>query len=254
MAEKRSFTKKITESDAFLDMPISTQCLYFHLNMDTDDDGFVNSPKRIVKMIGASEDDLKLLIAKNFVIVFESGVIVIKHFRMHNTLRNDRYHATNYQEEFKKLGLKDNGSYTINNDFLENGNQMETNGIPNGNQMETEHNITKHNITKHKNIYGKYHNVLLTDEEAEKLDKQLGYEFISILDWFSEYLEMKGTKYKSHFIAIRRWVINAYRKEQEKHIESLEHKDMPLPDYEKLEIVNRKVDTTDLDNFRKENQ
>ena len=87
MAEKRMFTQKIIDSDAFLDMPLSTQALYFHLNMRADDDGFINNPKRIQRTIGASDDDLKLLIAKRFVICFENGVIVIKHWKMHNTLR-----------------------------------------------------------------------------------------------------------------------------------------------------------------------
>ena len=133
MPEKRMFTKKITESDAFLDMPLSSQCLYFHLNMNADDDGFVNNPKRIMRQIGASEDDLKLLITKAFILVFESGVIVIKHWRMHNTLQNDRYHPTDYQEEYALLGLKTNKAYTWKQ---------------NGNILETEPNPTKPNETK----------------------------------------------------------------------------------------------------------
>ena len=80
MAEKRMFTQKIIDSDAFLDMPLSTQALYFHLNMRADDDGFVNNPKRIQRTIGASDDDLKLLVVKRFVIGFDNGVIVIKHW------------------------------------------------------------------------------------------------------------------------------------------------------------------------------
>lgn len=122
MAEKRMFTKKITDSDAFLEMPLSAQCLYFHLNMNADDDGFVNSPKRTMKLIGASEDDLKLLFAKAFVLGFDSGVIVIKHWRMHNTLQKDRYKPTDYQEEFAQLGFKKNKSYT----WAEVGNGVET--------------------------------------------------------------------------------------------------------------------------------
>ena len=129
MADKRMFTKKITESDAFLDMPLSAQCLYFHLNMSADDDGFVNAPKKIQRLIGAKDDDLKILIMKSFLLVFEHGVVVIKHWRMHNTIRQDRYHPTDYQDEFKSLGLKDNGSYTANS----NGNQMATKCIPFGN-------------------------------------------------------------------------------------------------------------------------
>ena len=106
MAERRMFAKTIVDSDAFLDMPLSSQALYFHLSMRADDDGFVNNPKKIQRMIGCSDDDLKLLIAKRFVLIFDSGVIVIKHWRLHNTLRKDRYKPTIYQEEFKKLILK----------------------------------------------------------------------------------------------------------------------------------------------------
>lgn len=113
MAQKRMFTMKIVDSDAFLDMPATTQCLYFHLNMRADDDGFIGNPKRIMKITGASEDDLRLLIAKRFVLTFEDGVIVIKHWRMHNTLSRDRYAETSYTDEKKMLLLKDNGSYSL---------------------------------------------------------------------------------------------------------------------------------------------
>ena len=115
MANKRMFTMKIVDSDAFLDMPLSTQCLYFHLNMRADDDGFIDKPKRIMKIIGASEDDLKLLIVKRFVLCFENGVIVIKHWRMHNTLSQNRYHETTYLDEKSMLKLKENGSYSLEN-------------------------------------------------------------------------------------------------------------------------------------------
>lgn len=109
------FSKSITESDAFLDMPLSTQALYFHLSMNADDDGFVNSPKRVQRLVGASEDDLKLLIAKRFVLAFESGIIVIKHWKIHNWIRKDRYRPTQYQEELSLLLLKENGAYTERN-------------------------------------------------------------------------------------------------------------------------------------------
>ena len=113
MANKRMFTMKIVDSDAFLEMPLSTQCLYFHLNMRADDDGFIGNPKRICKLIGCNDDDLKLLIAKRFVLVFDNGVIVIKHWRMHNTIQKDRYVPTTYSDELKQLGIKDNKSYTL---------------------------------------------------------------------------------------------------------------------------------------------
>ncbi len=104
---------KIVDSDAFLDMPLSAQCLYFHLNMRADDDGFVGNPKRVMKIVSASEDDLKLLIMKKFVLAFDGGVIVIKHWRMHNTLSQNRYHETQYLDEKSLLKIKQNGSYSF---------------------------------------------------------------------------------------------------------------------------------------------
>lgn len=112
MAEKRMFTQKIIDSDAFLTMPLSAQALYFHLNMRADDDGFVNNPRKIAEWIHASDDDLRLLLVKRFIIGFESGVIVIKHWRMHNTLKSDRYHPTDYQDELALLDIKPNKAYT----------------------------------------------------------------------------------------------------------------------------------------------
>lgn len=108
------FAKTIIDSDAFLEMPLSTQALYMHLSMRADDDGFINNPKRIQRMIGASDDDLKLLVAKRFLIVFDSGVVVIKHWRIHNYIQKDRYKETVYQEEKALLKLKTNKVYSLN--------------------------------------------------------------------------------------------------------------------------------------------
>ncbi|KAK9680678.1 Conserved phage C-terminus [Popillia japonica] len=119
MAERRMFSKTIIDSDAFLDMPLSTQSLYFHLSMRGDDEGFINNPRKIQKMIGASEDDLKLLIAKGFIIPFESGVVVIKHWKIHNYIRGDRKKATTYSDEKKLLEEKENGAYTLKTEGLQ---------------------------------------------------------------------------------------------------------------------------------------
>ena len=113
------FAKTIIDSDAFLDMPLSSQALYFHLAMRADDEGFVNNPKKIQRMIGASDDDFKVLLAKNFVIAFESGVIVIKHWKIHNYIRGDRITETKYQDEKALLEIKDNGAYTISQEIKE---------------------------------------------------------------------------------------------------------------------------------------
>lgn len=125
VAKKRMFSMKIIDTDAFLDMPLSTQALYFHLNMRADDDGFVGNPKRIQRLIGASDDDLKLLIAKRFALCFENGVIVIKHWRIHNTIQKDRYNETTYIDEKNMLKIKENKAYTEANLCLEPvGNKM----------------------------------------------------------------------------------------------------------------------------------
>ena len=126
MAERRMFAKTIIDSDAFLDMPLSTQALYFHLSMRADDDGFINNPKKIQRVIGATDDDLKLLIAKNFIIPFESGIVVIKHWKIHNYIQNDRYKPTVYGEEKALLNLKDNNAYTLDTEWIQDGYSLET--------------------------------------------------------------------------------------------------------------------------------
>ena len=111
MAERRMFAKAIIDSDIFLDMPLSTQALYFHLAMRADDEGFVNNPKKIQKMIGASDDDVKILIMKRYILTFESGIIVIKHWKIHNYIQNDRFKPTSYVEEKSTLTLDEKKSY-----------------------------------------------------------------------------------------------------------------------------------------------
>lgn len=140
MAERRMFAKTIIDSDAFLDMPQSTQLLYFHLSMRADDDGFINNPKSITRNVKCNEDDLKLLALKKFIIPFESGIVVIKHWKIHNYIRNDRYKETKYKEEKSQLILDDNNSYRLG---IPNDNQMTTIGIPTDNQMDTQVRIVK---------------------------------------------------------------------------------------------------------------
>ena len=138
MAERRMFAKTIIDSDAFMDMPLSAQALYFHLSMRADDDGFVNNPKKIQRMVGASDDDCKLLVMKRFVLTFESGVIVIKHWKIHNYIRNDRYKETVYVKERNALTLNENKAYT----------EAKNVGIPNGYQMDTQVRLGKDSIGK----------------------------------------------------------------------------------------------------------
>lgn len=131
MAERRMFAKTIIDSDAFLDMPLSSQALYFHLSMRADDEGFINNPKRIQKIVNCGDDDLRILIAKKFVIAFESGVIVIKHWKMHNYIQKDRFKSTVYLDEKNTLETKENKAYT----FKKN---MDTNCIQDVSKCETD--------------------------------------------------------------------------------------------------------------------
>ena len=124
MAERRMFAKTIVLSDAFLDMPMSARCLYFTLGMLADDDGFVNSPKAIMRQCGASIDDMNILIAKKYVLVFDDGVVVIKHWRINNYLRSDRHTDTKYIEHLETLSTDEKGAYTVGERY--------TNGIPTG--------------------------------------------------------------------------------------------------------------------------
>jgi len=225
MAERRMFAKTIIDSDAFLDMPLSSQSLYFHLSMRADDDGFINNPRKIQRMVGASEDDLKLLIAKNFIIPFESGIVVIKHWKIHNYIQSDRYKPTVYIEEKKCLEIKNNRAYTLG---IPNDNQMDTECIQNVSDMDTQYRLGKDRLGKDslelgkdmegpdinvattsppkpsKHKYGEYKNVLLTDEELEKLKD----EYIDIeerIENLSAYIASTGKKYKSHYATIRNW-------------------------------------------------
>lgn len=124
------FNRDIIESDLFLEMPLTTQALYFHLGMRADDEGFINSPKRVLREINCSNDDLKLLIAKGYIICFESGIVVITHWNMHNTIRKDRFKPTIYFEEKTKLSIGNNGEYILID-------SAETKCIPSNNQMTT---------------------------------------------------------------------------------------------------------------------
>lgn len=191
MAERRMFAKTIIDSDAFLDMPMSSQCLYFHLSMRADDDGFLNNPKKIQRMIGASDDDLKLLIAKNFLIPFESGVVVIKHWKIHNYIQKDRYKPTVYAEEMAQLDEKENGAYTL---CIQDGYRMETQD-----RLELgEDSIGKDSVGKSvRHAHGEYGWVKLTDAQYEKLLQEMGpAELDRCITYIDEAAQKTGNKNK----------------------------------------------------------
>jgi uncharacterized phage protein (TIGR02220 family) len=138
MAVKRMFSLKVIDTDLFLEMPISARLLYYDLGMRADDDGFVSSPKKISKMIGSSEDDFKILLAKGFIIPFESGVCVITHWKINNHIQKDRYTATIYKSEFAML-TDNQGEYV---------SEMDKKCIQNVNKMDTQNRLDKNRLDK----------------------------------------------------------------------------------------------------------
>ena len=152
MAERRMFAKTIIDSDAFIDMPISARLLYYDLAMRADDDGFVNSPKKIMKFVGASVDDMNVLIARQFIIPFESGVVVIKHWRIHNYIQKDRYKPTSYQDEMENLTLKNGAYYTEN---LPDVSNLDTECIQDVYEMDTQVRLGKDRLGKDRLELGK---------------------------------------------------------------------------------------------------
>ena len=231
MAERRMFAKTIIDSDAFCDMPLSSQALYFHLSMRADDDGFINNPKKIQRMIGCGDDDLKLLIVKRFIIPFESGIVVIKHWKIHNYIQKDRYRETVYQEEKAMLSVKDNKAYTLldtpciqpvsnpdTQDRIGKGRVEEDKDSIGDEEPDSSNPPTPpatKKATKHK--HGEYKNVRLSDEEFEKLCADYGVPLASnAVTFLDEYIEMKGYKAKSHYLAIRKWVIDAVKEKAQR--------------------------------------
>ena len=238
LAERRMFTKKITESDAFLDMPMSTQCLYFHLNMSADDDGFVNNPRKIQRMIGSSEDDLKLLMAKSFILSFDSGVIVIKHWKMHNYIQSDRYKPTDYVEEKSMLHLKKNKAYSLN------GNEMYTECIQ-------DVSVGKDSIDK--NIYGEVSGDTsrckkfippsvdevraYCQERNNKVDAQSFVDFYESKGWYVGKNKMKDWK-----AAVRTWEKSDNQKSKtvKTTFNNIQQRDYAFDELEKKLLANNK--------------
>lgn len=206
MAERRMFSKEIIDSDAFLDMPVSTQNLYFHLGMRADDQGFVNSPNKIMNTCKAAKNDIDLLIAKSFIIPFESGVVVIKHWLINNLIRADRLKPTRYQEEYAQLNVKINDAYSLSAGAIVN--QLTTKCQPNdrvGKDSIGKDSIGNNNSGKH--LYGAYKWIALTDSQMEKLIEEFGQARIDfIITKLDEYLQGNGNKnkYKDFNLVIRR--------------------------------------------------
>lgn len=220
MAQKRMFSLSVVDTDQFLEMPLSSRLLYYELGMRADDDGFVSNWKKILAFTGLKEDDMKILITKKYIIPFESGVIVIRHWRLNNYLQSDRTKPTIYQEELKQLQLDNNNVY-----------KMYTKCI---------HSIDKNSIDKNSiyNIYGEFKNVKLTDDEYKKLEEK---NLLPYIEKLSSYIASKGKKYKSHYATILTWS----RKNDKKNT-----KDDIIPDWFNEDLSGQKL-MTDKD-YKKE--
>ena len=218
MAERRMFSKSVIWCDMFLEMPLSSQALYMHLNMSADDDGFVGNPKTILRMIGASEDDFKILVSKGFVIVFESGIIVITHWKRNNYIQKDRYKGTIYKDEKSYLNISNSNVYE----------KTERICIQNVSDLDTQDRIGKDRLDKgsidkgrggeeesppppNSKTYGEFQNVNLSDEEYQRLKEKLKSHAHTMIEKLSRYMQSSGKTYQDHYATLLHW----YEKDEE---------------------------------------
>ena len=233
MAERRMFSKSVIWCDMFLEMPLSSQALYMHLNMSADDDGFVGNPKTILRMIGASEDDFKILVTKGFVIVFEQGIIVITHWKINNFIRKDRYKPTLYENEVQSLSQTKNGMY-----IKEVGCHLVDQRLTSGQPSIDKGRLDKVSIEKGRveqdtpfSFYGEYKNIRLTEEEYRKLKDKLQGHTDMMIEKLSRYIKSTGKTYQDHYVTILNW----YEQDKEKLSQKKTRKIPTIEDYDKGE-------------------
>jgi hypothetical protein len=253
------FNTQIVDSDAFLSMPLSSQALYFHLGMSADDDGFLNNPVQIARAINASQDDMNLLLLKKFVLRFDTGVMVIKHWKINNYIRSDRYKPTLYQDELRQLEVKPDGGYRLIGVLENEKTPINTQVLPNGYQNATEIRLDKIRLDKISIDKGSNNNDLYFMEQLNKdvkknttfetLEKLIKNNFITpkreltevearqLFDWVSEYpkeylehiiseLCLVSTD-KRNFRYLKAVIIKAYDTWSDKPIETPQVKDEP---------------------------
>lgn len=280
------FSKKITDTDLFLDMPLSAQCLYFHLNMEADDDGFLGNAKTVRRKIGASEDDLKLLVAKQFIIPFESGVVVIKDWKIHNYIQKDRYNKTMFFEEKSQLEVNKNNSYELMDtkciqDVSENNlaksqkrsSEQETSSellinkgcVQNGYSLDTQVRLgkskdrleieldkdiaapkkSKPKPTRHK--YGEYKNVLLSDQDMEKLKTEFPNDWEQRIERVSEYCASQGKSYQNYLATIRNWAKRDKQQPKQTAYQRQPVRQETLPDWVDNPVPEKKLSQEKID-------
>jgi hypothetical protein len=253
------FNTQIVDSDAFLSMPLSSQALYFHLGMSADDDGFLNNPVQIARAINASQDDMNLLLLKKFILRFDTGVMVIKHWKINNYIRSDRYKPTLYQDELRQLEVKQDGGYRFIGAIENEKTPIKQEVLPNGYQTDTEIRLDKIKLDKISIDKGSNNNDLYFMDQLNKdvkknntfetLEKLIKNNFITpkrdltevearqLFDWVSEYpkaylehiiseLCLISTD-KRNFRYLKAVIIKAYDTWSDKPIETPQVKDEP---------------------------
>ena len=226
MAEKRMFSMQIVDSDDFVELPASSQALYFALGMRCDDDGMINKPRSVMRLIGASQEDLDRLIKKRFLLAFDTGVVAIKHWRMNNTIRKDRYHPTQYRSEFASLRIKPNGAYTdrpivatdtlatdtLATDTLATENREEKSRVK---ERSVEPAVAQKgseaaaapardpNVKRPRGVHG---NIVLSDYEVAKLQRKRPADWDEKLQRVDTWLHENPSRHiRDHYDTIIRW-------------------------------------------------
>ena len=221
MAERRMFKKSFFYTDRYFKLSAQAQLLYIHLCFNADDDGFVDNPCFVCRITGADEEDLKALIEKEYLISFDSGIVVIKHWRTHNSIQKDRYKETVYKEEKSMLGVDSYGAYfitekTVDTDCIQDGYKTDTQvrlgkdsigEVSIGKEKEDKSLSLSHAREKKsadKSPYGEFDNVMLTGDEYLKLKKEYP-EADTVIGELSDYMRSKGIKYEDHYATLRIW-------------------------------------------------
>ncbi len=263
MATKRMFAKSITDSDAFLDMPLSSQALYFHLGMEADDDGFVGNPKRIQRIIGGNEDDIKVLIGKKFLITFENGVVVIKHHRINNNWDRHNCKRTTYLDQFNLLRVKENRAYTLDET---KGDRAQTvfslDSVFRGEERRIEEkkgeesktpappskpSAPKKEKAPEKIACGEFGNVMLSQEEKTALVDRYGFATAKQLVTSADlYIGSTGTKYKSHYLTILNWARKDKVPERSKTVPIKDAPEIPLTQDQKKKMEEMRSQISEM--------
>lgn len=236
MAERRMFARTIIDSDAFIDMPVTARLLYYDLGMRADDDGFVNSPKKIMRMVGASQDDLAILISKKFIIPFETGIVVIKHWRIHNYIQKDRYKPTKYEDEMSRLTVKENGSYTLDTDCIQDGYILDTQDrLEIGKSIDS---LDKGSKKKRKRFTPPTIEEVQAycDERNNSIDAEHFIDYYSSQHW----KKANGLPLEDWKAAVRTWEKKDYNKPKQSTIV------IPMPEYEPHESKPATAETIEM--------